>query len=94
MAGVEIPFVAKTIDPDAIKGGSKAARRKEFAKKKWHNELIRFEAQFPNGDTEKFRERTINPQHACAFMYMHARGRACIYMHVHAYAGMCIGPAS
>ena len=55
MAGVEIPFVAKTIDPDAIKGGSKAARRKEFAKKKWHNELIRFEAQFPNGDTEKFR---------------------------------------
>ena len=55
MAGVEIPFVAKTIDPDAIKGGSKAARRKEVAKKKWHNELIRFEAQFPNGDTEKFR---------------------------------------
>ena len=39
MAGVEIPFVAKTIDPDAIKGGS-AARRKEVAKKKWHNELI------------------------------------------------------
>jgi hypothetical protein len=55
MAGVEIPFVAKTIDPDAIKGGSKAARRKEVAKRKWHNELIRFEAQFPNGDTEKFR---------------------------------------
>ena len=40
MAGVEIPFVAKTIDPDAIKGGSKAARRKEVAKKKWHNELL------------------------------------------------------
>lgn len=55
MAGVEIAFVAKTIDPDAIKGGSKSAARKEKAKEQWHTELIRFEAFFPSGDTEKFR---------------------------------------
>mmetsp|Transcript_13017 Transcript_13017/g.38759 ORF Transcript_13017/g.38759 Transcript_13017/m.38759 type:complete len:111 (-) Transcript_13017:865-1197(-) len=64
-AGVEIAFKPKNIDPEAVQGGLKAQERKEKAKQRWHNELIRFEIHREQEDGEVNIEKFRLPRRKC-----------------------------
>jgi len=64
-SGIEIPFKPKNIDPGAVQGGLKAQERKERAKQKWHNELIRFEIHREQEDGEVDVEKFRLPRRKC-----------------------------